>query len=75
MTDNPYIGKHDAEVLENMEHYKGIIDKEGNKLGITSKYQLECTRTYLFKEGYTVSDVSSLKRIVNGIISSIEAET
>ena len=54
-----------------MEHYKGIIDKEGNKLEITSKYQLECTRSFLFKEGYTVSDVSSLNRIVNGIVSGI----
>ena len=54
-----------------MEQYKGIIDKEGNKLGITSKYQLECTRAYLLKEGYTVSDVSSLNRITNGIVSGI----
>ena len=36
-------------------------------LNCTSKYQLERTHAYLFKEGYTVSDVSSLNRIVNGI--------
>ena len=41
-----------------MERYKGILDKEGNKLGIEKKYELECARAYVFSEGYTISDVS-----------------
>ena len=40
-----------------MEKYKGIIDKEGYKLGI-EKYELECTRAFVFAEGNTISDVS-----------------
>ena len=41
-----------------MERYKGILDKDGNKLGIEKKYELECARAYVFSEGYTISDVN-----------------
>ena len=38
------MGKLNEDVLANMERYKGVVDKEGKKLGIESKYELECTR-------------------------------
>ena len=52
------MGKLPDETLQNMERYKGILDKEGNKLGIQKKYELECARAYVFSEGYTISDIS-----------------
>ena len=41
-----------------MERFKGVTDKEGTKLGIDGKYQLECTRAYVFEQGYTISEAS-----------------
>ena len=65
------MGKLNEDVLANMERYKGVVDKEGRKLGIQSKYELECTRVYLFAQGYTVSDVSTIVWNRNGIVRGI----
>ena len=65
------MGKLNEDVLANMERYKGVVDKEGKKLGMESKYELECTRAYLFAQGYTVSDVSTIVWNRNGIVRGI----
>ena len=55
--ENPY---EDALGKTNLptDIYIGVFDPEAENVGFADKYELECVRKYLWKEGFMINPVS-----------------
>ena len=52
------------------EEFKGVYDPEGEKLGITDKFLLECARRVLWKRGnFVIGPVSTCHSVIIALSS------